>query len=339
MLRSITLLTLLWASLIQLVLPHGGLAQIQSRPAHSLRVVVAPYLAYGPYFVAQEEGFFAFRGVDVEFIRLKGSLQAIPLLIQGEVDVVAGILYPAYFNAMHLGANIRMVASRGTVSSSACPSYAYVARNELLSSGVLDDPQGLKGLRVATDGPSSSSTYLHDTLLASQGLTRSDITEIYIKGPNRLEAFASEAIDLTVIKEPFVTRFLDSGHVQLWKSVADLVDDYQDAVIIFGPSLLTGDPGRGKAFLTGYLEGVRQFNQGPTERNLDIMVKHTGLERNFLRRCCWPAIPNDGRINFESVFEVQDWFHRNGYTDAVIPLQGFWDSRFLDHALATLDEK
>ncbi len=335
--RSITLLTLIWASLIHVALPHCGFAQIQARPVHSVRVVVAPYLAYGPYFVAQEEGFFASRGVDVEFIRLKGSLQAIPLLIHEDVDVVAGILYPAYFNAMRRGATIRMVASRGTVSSSACPSYAYVARKELLSSGILDAPQGLKGLRVATDGPSSSSTYLHETLLSSQGLTRSDITEMYIKGPNRLEAFVSGAIDLTVIKEPFVTRFMDSGQVQLWKSVAELVDDYQDAVIFFGPGLLTGDPERGMAFVTAYLEGVRQFNQGPTERNLDIMAKHTGLEREFLRRCCWPAIPNDGRINFESVLEVQEWFHRNGHTDAVVPVQGFWDSRFLDHALATLD--
>ena len=65
-----------------------------------LRVVVQPYLVFAPLHVAQAEGLFAAHGLDVELVPMAGSEQAIPLLIDGGIDVLPGHAAPGLLNAM-----------------------------------------------------------------------------------------------------------------------------------------------------------------------------------------------------------------------------------------------
>jgi NitT/TauT family transport system substrate-binding protein len=85
------------------------------------------------------------------------------------------------------------------------------------------------------------------------------------------------------------------------------------------------------------LKAVRQYNQGKTKRNLDILAKHTGLDRELLEEVCWPAIRNNGQIHIESVMDYQAWAMKKGFLDKEVAPNQFWDPRFIDYANKVLN--
>ena len=84
--------------------------------------------------------------------------------------------------------------------------------------------------------------------------------------------------------------------------------------------------------MTAYLKAVRQYNQGKTKRNLEILVEHTGLDQTLLEEACWSLVRNDGTINVESVLDFQDWALEKGYIDNPVTEDQFWDPSFVEYA-------
>jgi ABC-type nitrate/sulfonate/bicarbonate transport system substrate-binding protein len=111
-----------------------------------------------------------------------------------------------------------------------------------------------------------------------------------------------------------------------------LIPDFQFAFILYGPILLDKNPDAGRRFMVAYLKAVRQYNLGKTERNLEILAKHTGLDRELLKRACWPPMHNDGRINVRGVLDFQAWAVGKGFLDSPVKEEQFWDPRFVEYA-------
>jgi NitT/TauT family transport system substrate-binding protein len=84
--------------------------------------------------------------------------------------------------------------------------------------------------------------------------------------------------------------------------------------------------------MVAYLKAVRQYNQGKTERNLEILAKHTRLDRDLLMQACWPSVRDDGQINIQSILEFQDWAVKKGFLDSPVKMDQFWDPGFIEHA-------
>jgi NitT/TauT family transport system substrate-binding protein len=61
-------------------------------PAEPLRIFYFNLTGYGPLFLAQEKGFVADEGIDVEMINVEETHAAFAGLFAGHVDVVAGAL-------------------------------------------------------------------------------------------------------------------------------------------------------------------------------------------------------------------------------------------------------
>jgi hypothetical protein len=89
--------------------------------------------------------------------------------------------------------------------------------------------------------------------------------------------------------------------------------------------------------MVAYLQGVRRYNRGKTERNLEILEKHTGLDRDLLEEACWPAFRRDGRINARSILDFQTWAREAGILDVDVPEDQFWEPRYIDHANRILE--
>ena len=41
--------------------------------------------------------------------------------------------------------------------------------------------------------------------------------------------------------------------------------------------------------MAGYLMGVKQYNEGKTDRNLAILSNYTHLDQELLKQTCWVA--------------------------------------------------
>jgi NitT/TauT family transport system substrate-binding protein len=301
------------------------------RERQVLRVGILRYLSFAPLFIAQDEGFFAEQGLDVEFIRMSRSSDAIPALDRGELDVIGGAISPSSLNAAKRRAMIRVVADKGHLDPTACASYALMARRDLVEAGDLKGPAQLRGKRIATQLINVGTYYL-ETLLYKAGLAPGDVEIVDLPDAAGLDAMENGAVDLWLTGEPWISRLLQAGHSVLWNAMHEVIPNFQAGAILYGPNLLQKNPDAGRRFMIAYLKGVRQYNQGKTERTLDILAKHTGLDRELVRQTCWIPIRQDGRINPQSVLDYQTWAIKKKWLDGPVSADQFWEPSFIEYA-------
>jgi NitT/TauT family transport system substrate-binding protein len=124
----------------------------------------------------------------------------------------------------------------------------------------------------------------------------------------------------------------------VWIPANSVVPNFQLAVVIYGTRLLKKHQEVGKRFMVAYLKAVKQYKQGKTDRNLAILMKYTNLSRELLQEACWPPIQSDGQIQLESILEFQNWSLQKGLLDSIIPIEQFWDDRFIRFAHQELED-
>ena len=312
----------------------GACAPLGMKPSPEPVVVKAlllPYLSFAPFFIAEEEGYFAKQGLRIEFVKLVRTEEAVPALIRGDLDVGGVIVTPSLLNAIAHGARIRFVADKGYIAATGCTSNALMARRELIEDGELAGPAQLQGRRIGLV-PTIYSGYYVEKLLNTAGLTLDDVESEYIPIPARSEALEKGAIDAVDSQEPWVTLLLQTGHTGIWMPAQQVIPDFQLGLVLYGSTLLDENPDAGRRFMVAYREAVQQYGQGKTERNLEILAKYTGLDRELLTQACWLPIRESGQINVQSILDFQAWTVEKGYLDNPVTEEQFWDSSFIEYA-------
>jgi NitT/TauT family transport system substrate-binding protein len=302
-----------------------------------LTVGALPFLSFGPFFVALDEGFFAAEGLEVEFKRAGRTAEMLPALAGGQLDVLGGTISTSLFNAIGRGAEIRIVASKGYIAPTGCSANALVVRRELVDSGRLRTPQQLKGLRVAVP-PGSYIQYYFAKVLENAGLQMSDI-RIVSDVPDSViaGAFAGNTLDIVGTAEPWITRLEQAGAGVVWMPAQQVVPGFEHGNIAYGPNLLRHNPDLGDRFMSAYLRGVRRFNEGKTARNVEILARHTGLEPALIRSSCWSSFRDDGVVDVDSVLGFQRWAFGAGLIDKPVEARALWEARFVEKASRELD--
>ena len=303
--------------------------QQASKPV-TLKAVIFPFFSSAPLFITQEEGYFAEQNLNVEFVKVKEDV-AFTALARGDVDIWSGLIAIGAMNAIQRGSNIRFVAPRGSFEADGCPYFGLVARKALVDAGQLNRPAQLKGRNLAWYRASFEEYYL-EKVLKKDGVTLDDVTKITIPPPADLPAMAKGTLDLTVTGEPWVTRLVNAGHAVLWKRAQEEIPGFQFALIMYGPNLLEDNPDAGRRFMVAYFKGVRKYNEGKTDRNLEHISKHTGLDKKILKQVCWSQFRNDGRMNIQSINDFQNWALTKGYLKQTVPVERYLDLSFIEHA-------
>ncbi|MDZ4765517.1 MAG: ABC transporter substrate-binding protein [Chloroflexota bacterium] len=320
-------------------------AALIARPAAAqpdlipLNVQVIPFLSFAPHFIAQAEGYFEAQGLDVEFTRMESSSLAVPGLLRGELDVIGGSLNAGIINTVIREGAIRMVADKGTLvaAEDTCSVSSFFVSPELLASETLDDPEVVRGLTFNAPDLANYSGYLYDTLLGRFGLTLDEITFVDVENVLLGEALTTGTVDVVRANEPYRSQILTDGTGVEWITAADIFPNFTFAFVAYGDKLLNQMPDVGERFMIAYLQGVRQYNEGKTERNLDILEAALSLDRAVLERACFLSIRDDGVMNTDGLMDFQAWAFARGLTDAEIEVEDVYDPRFIEAANAALD--
>jgi len=300
-----------------------------------LKVCSLPFLSFAPIFIAIEEGYFAEQGLKIEMIKFRSGPDALPALTQGQIDVLAGAISASFFNAVARGLDIKLVADKGHLELGD-KSAAAVVRKDLYKSGELRSLHDLKRKRVSLIYPSSMTHYRIDILLACHKLSSEDIEIVYLGWPATVQALKTGAIDVAFLGEPSITRVLSEGFGVILSYHGDLYQYLfsasQVAGIFFGPNLLKDHPDLGRRFVLAYLKGVRAYNRGKIPRNVEIISRHTKLDRELLIECNWPRIYSDGHLDIQSILSFQNWLQQNGFIDQEVSPNEIVDTSFIDWA-------
>ena len=323
--RSVRLLRLLLGPLV-LAGGCGGPDADDPSKRDLIRIDMAAgyYMGSTVLRIGLEEGYFVEEGVD---LRLHPASEtgstALPILDQDRIHVATMTNMVALVNAIDQGAKVRVVVGAGQFEKGKCSLSAMVARRGLYGPDEPITPASLKGKKIDYKEVSFEGYFL-DTYLRSGGLTLADVEQSWIPQPARMEAMNRGRIDFTVISEPWPTRMVEEGH-RLVTPVGDVLDRFQYTMLAFGPRLLDEEREAGRGFVAGYLRAVRQFNEGPTPRNLELASMQTGLDVETLKKVCWPTIREDGGIESESILQFQRWALERGHINRIVDIEELWD--------------
>ena len=322
------------ACLVAIILCSGG-KRPDERAATPQRKVLKvsynPYLTNAPLFVARDEGYFGQAGIDVQFVTLQQPQQGVPALTSGQVDVLSAPMNAGVLNAIARGARIKMVADKGYVRPGSCATCVVSGRREYAERGAPDRPEQIRDMVFCCD-PDGIRAYLMDKVLAPYGLAMRDLKLSRIPPASYAEALEQGTADAAVAAEPWAIRLTRAGFPVLWTADQGVAPGAQISYIAFGPALLDRDPQLGRNFMVAYLRAVRQLAEGKTDRNVEIVTRGTGLDRELVRDACWTDYREDGRLNIESVLDFQEWALDAGLLDTTLPAEQLWDPSFVDYA-------
>ena len=287
---------------------------------------------------AIEKGYFKAFGIKVETEDLDTSANVIALLAQNQLQVVEGGISAGYFNALEKNLPITMVMDR--VSSPL--GHHLMLRPDL--TGQITRLKDLKGRIVASNGQGSVSTYEVGKMLETDGLTIADV-DIKVLPFNQMAiAFTNKAIDAAIVIPPFTSQFIDKGFAVSFKEPDDLIKPWPLTIAVAMINTDWAKPNRDllRNYFTAYLHGVRDYCQayhgGANRTELIQRLIRTGTETRaeLLYKYPWPARDPNGRINVESMLDMQAWYRQNKFGSAQLPAERLADTSYADYAAAKL---
>jgi NitT/TauT family transport system substrate-binding protein len=287
---------------------------------------------------AIEKGYFKEVGIKVLTEDLDTSANMIALLAQNQLQIIEGGISAGYFNGLEKGLPITIVMDR--VSSP-------LGHNLMLRPDLKDQITQLKQLKgkvLASNGAGSVSTYEVGKMLESDGLTIGDVDVKVFPFTQMAIAFANKAIDAAIVIPPFTSLFLSKGQAVAFKDPDDLVTPHPLTISV---DMVNTDWAQAnqdllRKYYTAYLRGVRDYCQayhgGANRAELIELALRSGTEtrRELLTEYPWPARSPDGRINVESMLDMQRWYTKNKFSTAQVPANRLVDTSYIDYAVQKL---
>jgi NitT/TauT family transport system substrate-binding protein len=192
----------------------------------------------------------------------------------------------------------------------------------------------LKGKVIASNGQGSVSTYEVGKMLETDGLTIGDV-DIKVFPFNQMAiGFTNKAIDAAIVIPPFTSQFLDKGFGVSFKEPDDLVKPWPLTIAVAMINTDWAKPNRDllRNYFTAYLHG------GANRAELIQRLIRTGTEtrEELLYKYPWPARDPNGRINVESMLDMQAWYKQNKFSTAQLPAERLADTSYADYAVEKL---
>jgi NitT/TauT family transport system substrate-binding protein len=202
----------------------------------------------------------------------------------------------------------------------------------------------LKGKILASNGAGSVSTYEVGKMLETDGLGIGDIDVKVFPFTQMAIAFANKAIDAAIVIPPFTSLFLSKGQAVAFKDPDDLVNPrpLTIAVNMVNTDWAKANRDLVRNYYVAYLRGVRDYCQayhgGANRAELIERALHSGAEtrRELLVDYPWPARSPNGRVNVESMLDMQTWYTKNKFSTAQLPTDRLVDTSYIDHAVQKL---
>jgi NitT/TauT family transport system substrate-binding protein len=324
--------------------PEPTAAPTEAAMAEPDHIVVGylPIIAFQPFFVAQERGYFAEQNIEVEFERFASGSEMIAPLAAGQMDVGAGQPAPSLFNAVYQGLEVRIVA--GTAAQpTGYPGVPILVRTDLYDSGELDDPSELAGHTYAVNVPNGIGDYLMNKVLEKVGLTLDDLSIVSMPFPEMGAAFENGAIDVAIVPSPLSGSVIGSGAAKILVDGDEVDPGVQNGVMYYGTNFLGSETDLPVRFMVAYLKAARdvQGDGWKQEENLQALGEYTGLPMEVMQKLqnLYYNDPN-GYGNLDSVMDFQAFWVERGYVDysQALALEEFTDFSFLESALGMLGE-
>lgn len=294
-------------------------------------------------FIAYERGYFKEEGLDVELLPFGSAAESIPALARGDFALASGTISPGYYNAVARGLDIKIVASRATMTPGT-GGGSIVIRKDLYDSG-LKDLSKLKGKTIAINARANTLEMYVDKALKKVGLGVGDVNIEAVPFPNMLAALANKSIDAAVLVEPFATMGEQMGTLVQVEDLTNVYPYHLISGMMVSPVFAQNSPEAVRRFVTAYLRGQRDyfdaFQKGTADKEpiIAILIKYTDLKDPAIyKRMKMHAVPPNGRADPNILVQDQEYFFQKGWITEKVDAAKLVDMQYVENALKRLGE-
>lgn len=174
----------------------------------NLRIAYSAVSHWAGSFTAQEQGFFAERGIDAEFVLTQVSSNVPAVLLSGSVEIGC-LTPPTFFQAIEGGLPLRAVC--GATISSPNPSGTDSAQVVVAKGSGISGPQDFAGRKVATPGFGSVLDIVFRAWLIKGGVDLASVSFSETAMPNLPDVLRGGTVDAVVVADPFLSRMVAGG--------------------------------------------------------------------------------------------------------------------------------
>ena len=236
----------------------------------TFRMGIEPWLGYGPWRIAEEQGLFERNGLDVKITNFATDDQINAAFAGGKLEGTNIATHTALrFAASGLPIKIVLLEDQSTTADAIVASEGLTSVSEL------------KGKKVAFEEGTTSDILL-SYALAQNGMTKEDISPVPIPAADAGSAFIAGRVDAAVTYEPYLTSALEQdADAKLLYTAGEnpgLVGD----VFVVSEDTLSEKPGQIAALVKTWGEALEAY-EADMEGSQAIIEKSVGAEPGALK--------------------------------------------------------
>lgn len=163
----------------------------------TVRFGTIPMLDAAPFYIATTQNLFTQRGLSINQTMTKGGDQSLPMMLQGQLDVIFGN-YVTVVSAIDRKLPIRVIAD----AAAAAPGTFSVVT---MPNSEIHTPNELIGKRVAVNTLNNMSTALVTAAMTNQGIAP-NVNFVPFGFPDMEEALRTGKADAAFMPVPFLTQ-------------------------------------------------------------------------------------------------------------------------------------
>jgi len=297
------------------------------------------------FYIADARGYLRDEGIEAEFTVFDSSTRMVAPLANGDIDVGSGAASAGLYNAFERGISMRIVADKSGDKGSL--SYQdFVVRKSLWDSGEIRGFKDWKGRKIGSTGQGNNESAVIDEALRTVGLTSKDIDITHLSMPQQVAAFASGAIDASILAEPFLSAAIKSGSVVNVMPVTKVRDPSVTGIIIYSDHLIKQRPDVARKLMKAYVRGLRDYTDvlkdnriaGPgADDVIEIIARYSTVkDKTLLRNVIPHAVNPDGHIPDESLRKDWDFYKSEGIIKGNVTVDMILDQSWVDAAVKEL---
>lgn len=237
---------------------------IPSKPeAGVIRMGIEPWIGYGPWYIAQQEGYFKQLGLTVKITNFNTDADREAAFASGNTDVTNMPTHTALrFEQQNIPGRMVLLEDESLTGDA------------VIAQPPINSIKDLKGKKVAYEQGTTSDILIHYAL-AANGMKPSDIQTVPISASAAGSAAAAGRVSAAVTYEPYISAILaqHKGFRRIYVAGVDpgLVSD----VLVASNNLLNNKPGQVLALMKAWGMAINFYNTHPVQAQT-IIAKADG---------------------------------------------------------------
>ncbi len=298
----------------------NGCRSADAEQESKLRVAVLPILDTLPFYVAEQQDYFAAQGIQVELVPVKSPNERDALMQANEVDgMLTDLPGVGVFNRDQPQVKVIAMARKAYPNA---PLFRLLAAPDSPIEQVAD----VAGVQIGIS-QNTVIEYITDRMLELSGVPAAQIAVQEITAiPVRFEQLMAGQVQAATLPDPLAQGAIADG-------AKLIIDDsqfaqYSQSVLVFGVDAIENKPETLAKFLVAWNKAVSDLNTNPTAFR-DLLIEQGRVPESVQGSYTMPPFPEGEITSQEQWADIVVWLIEKDLITREIPYQQAVDVGFL----------